>query len=801
MGFTSKFSQMARRYFGGLAIFLGFFLVLSLVFSLTSFGSGSETSAKIEQSLIDLMNEDPNAQVEMILVLERDNEFLLSELREATREIDAELASISDYSKNRFSLVKDELGYEENKDFFLGKFRSGDEVFLQELELLEEKHGLSDAAMGDLKVRAENLRSERNKVIYSLLVEEYSSLQDAVIEELDALRGAEVISQDFSSNTITLSIPVSALLEVSAISGIHEIVSNEWELIDESDVSIPTIGVDVWHANGYGGGLIDLLSLNSGGIYASHPSLDHINWISACYVNPPCDAENPSGAHDTVVAGIVASDHSSFTGVSYGMDKFYNGRINTFSQAQSAINWAIINVPDTANHLTMSLAFAGVSPPYCGDSFQEEYVDEIVDLYDSNWVDSAGNNGEQSNENVSLPAGAYNILAVGASNDQNTVSRGDDIIGSTSSRGPVGICGSSETRIKPDITAPGMGITSTSQTGSFATLSGTSFSAPHVAASLVLLEDRFGSAFSTLEERALLFNSAEDRNYVSGAAGDDGPDNNWGYGYLDMARAYFEFDSVEKVNFAGANDTKYYLTSSTSNQDRVTSVWNRHIVSNEGVLNNFDIWLYDGSEGSLIDESTYIGRNIEQVSFGGVYDSAVLKARLSGLNTGFGEDVGLAFSNSYIEVGPPEFLANISSEVNLMCGETFTVSTSLINLGDLAAHDVLAELSIPGGVELEGNSTQDLGSVLAGAHLDIAWNLTATGAGTKTLFATIDSDSYGETISGFDDFVFTITGQPEICFDGLDNDCDGVIDNGCWSATSASLQQNISGCSTGGPCP
>ena len=105
MGFTSKFSQMARRYFGGLAIFLGFFLVLSLVFSLTSFGSGSKTSAMIEQSLIDLMNEDPNAQVEMILVLERDNEFLLSELREATREIDAELASISDYTKNRFSIV------------------------------------------------------------------------------------------------------------------------------------------------------------------------------------------------------------------------------------------------------------------------------------------------------------------------------------------------------------------------------------------------------------------------------------------------------------------------------------------------------------------------------------------------------------------------------------------------------------------------------------------------------------------------------------------------------------------------
>jgi len=792
---------MARKYFRGLAVFLGIFLVLSLVFSLATFSSGSETSVKIENSLLDLMNEDPGVRVEMILILERDNEFLLDELHEATLEIDTELASMADHSKKQFSLVKEELHYDLDREAILEKFRSGDEAFLQELERLEKKHGLVGVDMENMKVRSDALRTERSKIIYSLLVEEYSSGQAVMISKLQSLKGVEVVSQDFNSNTITISSPISNLLRISAIGGLNEIISNEWEVTDESSVSVPTIGADTWHSNGYGGGLIDLLSLNSGGIYAAHPSLDHINWISACYINPPCDAENPLGAHDTVVAGIVASDHSPFTGVSYGMDKFYNGVINTFSQAQTAITWAVINVPDTANQVTMSLAFGGGSPPYCGDYFQEEYVDGIVDLYGVNWVDSAGNNGGQSNEDVTLPAGAYNIIAVGASDDKNTVSRVDDVISPTSSRGPVGVCGSSEMRIKPDISAPGEGITSTSQTGSFSTLSGTSFSAPHVAGSLVLLEDRFGSAFSTVEERALLFNSAEDRDPISGASSNDGPDNRWGYGYLDMARAYFEFDTVDKISFIGVNDTKYYLTSSSSNQDRITGVWNRHIVSNEGVLNNLDFWLYDGVDGEGIDESIYVGRNIEQVAFDGMYGSGVLKVTLSELNTGSGEDIGLAFSNSYLEVSEPSFLTNVLSEVNVMCGETVAVNTSITNLGDLNAHEVFAGLLVPGGITVIENPLQDLGSVQAGEELVIDWNIVASGVGSKTIQVDVDSNSYGEVIYDFDTFDLVVHSQAEVCFDGLDNDCDGVVDNGCGSFSVAPSQQSLGNCPVGGPCP
>ncbi|WP_305044086.1 S8 family serine peptidase [Geoalkalibacter sp.] len=135
-------------------------------------------------------------------------------------------------------------------------------------------------------------------------------------------------------------------------------------------------------------------------------------------------------------------------------------------------------------------------------------------------VFAAGNSGPAAATSES-PANYPESFAVGASDSQ-------DLVASFSARGPSpSACGQG---LYPDVVAPGVGITTTDLDGTFASVAGTSFAAPHVAGILALLMEAFPTAPVAHLEQALRVSAVD--------LGVPGPDQSAGYGLVNAAAAH-----------------------------------------------------------------------------------------------------------------------------------------------------------------------------------------------------------------------------------------------------------------------
>lgn len=195
------------------------------------------------------------------------------------------------------------------------------------------------------------------------------------------------------------------------------------------------------------------------------------------------------------------------------------------------------------------------------------------------------------------PAGAKNHIAVG-SVDSNT-----DLSSSFSSWGPV-----DDGRIKPDISAPGCqtngdgGVTSTSSSGGYTTLCGTSMASPTVAGISSLILEQYRLSFpdrpdprnSTL--KALLANTAVDR-------GNPGPDYQHGYGSV---RADAAVDAVigENVIEGDVGQGQVYtfvvIVGADDPQLKVTIAWDDPSGTpnvNPVLVNDLDLRVIDPNGG------------------------------------------------------------------------------------------------------------------------------------------------------------------------------------------------------------
>jgi len=147
-------------------------------------------------------------------------------------------------------------------------------------------------------------------------------------------------------------------------------------------------------------------------------------------------------------------------------------------------------------------------------------------------VHSAGNSGSACST-IYEPAAIYaESFTVGATDSTDTIA-------TFSSRGPVTVDGSN--RLKPNVSAPGVGIVSTTRTGGYGPMSGTSMAAPHVAGLAALLISAQPSlagdveAIETLiEHSAQPFTTAQSCGSVPGTSI---PNNTYGWGRIDAYAA------------------------------------------------------------------------------------------------------------------------------------------------------------------------------------------------------------------------------------------------------------------------
>ncbi|MBI2832322.1 MAG: S8 family peptidase [Chloroflexi bacterium] len=227
-------------------------------------------------------------------------------------------------------------------------------------------------------------------------------------------------------------------------------------------------------------------------------------------INPDSwDDDNGHGSH---VAGIIAAVENSegVIGVApqaslYGVKVLSKTGSGYLSDVVSGIEWSIDpnGDGDNSDHMDVINMSLGTTADY-------QPLRDAVSAANATGIVVVAAAGNANGGAVNYPGAYPEAIAVSATDSNNAIA-------SFSSTGP-----------EIDLAAPGASIYSTYKGGGYATLSGTSMAAPHVAgtAALVIASGVTGPD----QVRAQLQNTADDM----GAAG---PDNQYGYGLVDAEEA------------------------------------------------------------------------------------------------------------------------------------------------------------------------------------------------------------------------------------------------------------------------
>ena len=272
-----------------------------------------------------------------------------------------------------------------------------------------------------------------------------------------------------------------------------EYISFDRKVFTLLDVASESIGAQIPQNEGYKGEGITVAVIDTG--VSPHSDLTRPKNRIVGFKDFIKDKTRPydDNGHGTHVAGIIASNGISSNGKYKGVAPEANilgvkaldesGSGNT-SDIVSAIQW-VIETKDVYNTKVLNISLGSpATDPLHSDPLVHA-CNEAVNA-GLTVVVAAGNSGP-SKKTILSPGNSPNVITVGAIDDNKTPELNDDTIADFSSRGPT-----KSGYKKPDVVAPGVDITSLSNTNpdGYKTLSGTSMATPFVSGSIALMYNK-----------------------------------------------------------------------------------------------------------------------------------------------------------------------------------------------------------------------------------------------------------------------------------------------------------------------
>jgi subtilisin family serine protease len=296
---------------------------------------------------------------------------------------------------------------------------------------------------------------------------------------------------------------------------------------------------------GYRGQGVVVASMDTG-VDASHPDLASRwrgggnSWFDP-YGQHPSVPTDVNG-HGTATMGVMVGGDAGGTAIGMAPDarwiavKVFNDRGTATSTAiHRGFQWLLDpdGNPDTADAPDVVNDSWTLSASGCNLDFQPDLARlraaGILPVF------AAGNYGPTAGT-VFSPANNPEAFAVGSTDNA-------DVLDPSSSRGP-SACGQP---VVPRAVAPGVNVRTTDLYGLYATVSGTSLAAPHVAGALALLLSAFPDLPADRQAAALEGGAVD--------LGPAGPDNDYGAGRLDVMAAYHWLTTVPDFTVSASPST------------------------------------------------------------------------------------------------------------------------------------------------------------------------------------------------------------------------------------------------------